>query len=156
MATCDLTCLSHITIYYQLYKVTSVSFTCDCTDRARSFPLLLFHGQVLQWKYLQFKFLIFFNLLTFNKQVLNLSREVNHTCSVLWLAVRCWCHTFMCTCSINSGSASWYPQSQIGMVWFCQLKIYPITLNLLIYNHGTCSWFLLLLCTSHSKCLEKN
>ncbi len=40
-----------------------------------------------------FKFLIFFNLLTFNKRVLNLagslSWEVNHTCSVLRLAVCC-------------------------------------------------------------------
>ncbi len=70
-----------------------------------------------------------------------------HACSVLWLAVRRWCHTFMCTRSINSGSswvdreswwsASWYQQSQIGVVWFCQLKTYPITLNLFIYHHGT-------------------
>ncbi len=39
--------------------------------------------------------------------LLGLSREVNHTCSVLrgmWLAVRHWCHIFMCTHSTNSGS----------------------------------------------------
>ncbi len=48
-----------------------------------------------------FKFLIFFNLLTFSK-------EVNHTCSVLWLAVHRWCHTFMCMHFINSWSSlSW-------------------------------------------------
>ncbi len=63
-----------------------------------------------------FKFLIFFNLLTFKEFWISLalSREVNHTCSVLWLAVRRWCHTFMCTRSINSGSSlSWQRKMMI-------------------------------------------
>ncbi len=41
-----------------------------------------------------FKFIIFFNLLT-------LSKTFNQGS---WLAVRRWCHTFMCMRSINSGS----------------------------------------------------
>ncbi len=58
-----------------------------------------------------FKFLIFFNLLTFNL------REVNRTCSVLWLAVHRWCHTFMCTHSINSGSSlSWQRKLMISFM----------------------------------------
>ncbi len=31
-------------------------------------------------------------------------------------------------------------QSQIGVVWFCQLKTYPITLTFFIYKHGTGPW----------------
>ncbi len=37
-------------------------------------------------------------------------------------------------------SASWYQQSRIGVVWFCQLKTNPVTLNLFIYHHGTGPW----------------
>ncbi len=48
---------------------------------------------------------------------LALSREVNHTCSVLWLAVRHWCHTFMCMRSINSGSSlSWQRKLMISFM----------------------------------------
>ncbi len=34
-------------------------------------------------------------------------------------------------------SASWYQQSQIGLVWFCQLKTNPVTLSLFSHHHGT-------------------
>ncbi len=37
-------------------------------------------------------------------------------------------------------SASWYQQSRIGVVWFCQLETNPVTLNLFIYHHGTGPW----------------
>ncbi len=37
----------------------------------------------------------------------------------------------------NWWSASWYQQSQIGVVWFCQLKTNPVTLHLFFYHHGT-------------------
>ncbi len=97
-----------------------------------------------------FKFIIFFNLLPSTKEFwisLALSWEVNHTCSVLWLAVRHWCHHSCARAPLTQDqawvdreswwSASWYQQSQIGVVWFCQLKTYPITLNLFIYHHGT-------------------
>ncbi len=36
---------------------------------------------------------------------------------MLWLAVRRWCHTFMCTCSINSGSSlSWQRKLMISFM----------------------------------------
>ncbi len=42
---------------------------------------------------------------------------MNHTGSVLWLAVRRWCHTFMCTRSINSGSSlSWQRKLMISFM----------------------------------------
>ncbi len=42
---------------------------------------------------------------------------MSHTCSVLWLAVRRWCHTFMCTRSINSGSSlSWQRKLMISFM----------------------------------------
>ncbi len=57
-------------------------------------------------------------------------------------------------------SASWYQYSQIVVVWFCQLKTYPITQNLLIYHHGTgpcCSlsrcWHLVIWCSMKNDCL---
>ncbi len=74
-----------ITIYYQLYKVTSqvllVTALIEQDNFHYFFSLLdnYFSGNA-------FKFLIFFNLLNFNKQVLNLAgslAKVNHTCSVL-------------------------------------------------------------------------
>ncbi len=34
-------------------------------------------------------------------------------------------------------SNSWYRQSQIGLVWFCQLKTNPVILSLLSHHHGT-------------------
>ncbi len=77
----------------------------------------------------------FFNLFTFNKRVLNLAG------SVLWLAVRRWCHTFTCTLSIISGSSlSWLRKMMISIM----VTIKPdwgglvlSTLNLLIYHHST-------------------
>ncbi len=108
-----------ITIYYQLYKLTSqVSLVTALIEQDNflylsSFMDKYFSGHV-------FKFIIFFNLLTVNKRVwisLALSREVNHTCSVLWLAVHRWCHTFMCTRSINSGSSlSWQRKLMISFM----------------------------------------
>ncbi len=99
-----------ITIYYQLYKVTSqVSLVTALIEQDNFLYLSSFMDKYFSGN--MFKFLIFFNLLTFNKEFwisLAVSWEVNHTCSVLWLAVRRWCHTFMCTHSINSGSnLSW-------------------------------------------------
>ncbi len=59
-----------------------------------------------------------------------------------------WWHTFMCTCSINSGSSlSWQRKLMVsfmvptnkagGLVWFCQLKTNPVTLSLFSHRHGT-------------------
>ncbi len=101
MATCEFTCLS-VYHYIITYKVTSQVSLVTALIEQDHFLYLSFHGQVLSGN--AFKFLMFFHLLTFNKRVLNLA-EVNHTCSVLWLAVLRWCHTFMCTHSINSGSS---------------------------------------------------
>ncbi len=73
-----------LTIYYQLYKLTSqVSLVTALIEKDNflylsSFMDKYFSGNV-------FKFLIFFNLLTFNKIVLNLAGSLarSHTCSVL-------------------------------------------------------------------------
>ncbi len=97
-----------------------------------------------------FKFLIFFNLLTFNKRVLNLAGSLARSESHL-LCVVIGCSPVMSHSCAHAPltqdqawvdreswwSASWYQQSQIGVVWFCQLKTYPITLSLFIYHHGT-------------------
>ncbi len=105
-----------ITIYYQLYKVTSqVSLVTAQIEQDNvlylsSFMNKYFCGTV-------FKFLIFFNLLTFNKRVLNLAEvTLAFTCFVLWLAVRRWCNTFMCTRSINS-------ELSLGSSWQRKLMI---------------------------------
>ncbi len=91
-----------ITVYDQLYKLNEqVSLVTALIEQDHFLYLSSFMDKCFSGN--AFKFLIFFNLLTFNKRVLNLA-EVSHTCSVLWLAVRRWCHTFMCTCFINSGS----------------------------------------------------
>ncbi len=90
-------CLSLYIITYKITSLVTALIEQDHFLYLSSFMDKCFSGNV-------FKFLMFFYLLTFNKQVLNLA-EVNHTCSVLWLAVLCWCHTFMCTHSINSGSS---------------------------------------------------
>ncbi len=101
-----------------------------------------------------FKFIIFFNLLTVNKRVLNLAGSLARSESHL-LCVGDWLFTADVTHSCARApltqdqawvdreswwSASWYQQSQIGVVWFCQLKTYPIILNLFIYHHGTGPW----------------
>ncbi len=93
----------------------------------------------------------FFNLLTFNKRVLNLARSESHL-----LCVVIGCSPLMSHSCAHAPltrdqawvdreswwSASWYQQSQIGVVWFCQLKTNPLTLNLFIYHHGTGPWSL--------------
>ncbi len=127
-----------LSLYYQLYKVTSQDSLVTA---------LIEQDHLLYWssfmdKYFSgnvFKFLIFFNLLTFNKRVLNLSgsrekwitpglccdwlftADVTHSCAhapltqdQAWVDRESW------------RSASWYQQSQIGVVWFCHLKTYPI------------------------------
>ncbi len=103
-----------------LYKLTSqVSLVTALIEQDHflylsSFMNKYFSGNV-------FKFLIFFNLLTFNKRVLNFAGSLawseSHPCSVLWLAVRRWCHTFMCTRSINSESSlSWQRKLMISFM----------------------------------------
>ncbi len=107
-----------------------------------------------------FKFFIFFNLLTFNKRVESREKWVTLALCCDWLfagdvtlALCCdWLFAGDVTHSCARASltqdqawvdreswwsASWYQQSQIGVVWFCQLKTNPITLSLLIYHHGT-------------------
>ncbi len=84
---------------------------------------------------MHFKLIIFFNLLTFSKTFNQGS----------WLAVLQWCHTYVLhklrikawVDKESWWSVSWYQQSQIGVVWFCQLETNPVTLNLFIYHHGT-------------------
>ncbi len=83
-----------------------------------------------------FKFLIFFNLLTFNKRVLNLAGSLARSESHL-LCVVIGCSPLVRVDRESWWSASRYQESQIAVVWFCQLKTYPITLNLFIYHHGT-------------------
>ncbi len=52
----------------------------------------------------------------------------------------------MCTCSTNSGSKpeltkkvddQHHGTNKAGLVWFCQLKTYPVTLSLFSSRHGT-------------------
>ncbi len=109
-----------ITIYYQLYKVTSEqdhflylssfmersSFGSRWLSREKWVTLAL----CCDWLF---------------------ADDVTHSCArapqtqdQVWVDRESW------------WSASWYRQSRIGVVWFCQLKTY-ITLNLLIYRHGT-------------------
>ncbi len=135
---------------YQLYKVTSqVSLVTALIEEDHFLYLSSFMDKYFSGN--AFKFLIFFNLLTFNIRVLNLAgslarseshlllccdwlfaADVTHSCArapltqdQAWVDRESW------------WSASWYQESQIGVVWFCQLKTYPITLNLFIYHHGT-------------------
>ncbi len=100
-----------------------------------------------------FKFLIFFNLLTFNKRVLNLvglSREkwitLARRCD--WLFAADVTHSCVRAPLTQDQALSWQRRLMIsfmvpqkpdwsGLVAKCQLKTYPITLNLLIYHHGT-------------------
>ncbi len=37
-------------------------------------------------------------------------------------------------------SASWYQQSRIELVWFCQLRTNPVTQSLFSHYHGTGPW----------------
>ncbi len=112
--------LVSITIYYQLYKLTSqVSLVTALIEQDNSLYLSSFMDKYFSGNV--FKFLIFFNLLTFNKRVLNLAGSLawseSHPCSVLWLAVPRWCHTFMCTRSTNSGSSlSWQRKLMISIM----------------------------------------
>ncbi len=83
-----------------------------------------------------FKFLIFFHLL--NKRVLN------HTCSVLWLAVRRWCHTFTCTRSINSGSSlSWERKLMISFMVPTKLGSVPSSSSTLLSLWNTTNTMML-------------
>ncbi len=127
-----------ITIYYQLYKLTSqVSLVTALIEQDHflywsSFMDKYFSGNV-------FKVLIFFNLLTFNKRVLNLTGSLTRSESHL-LCVVIGCSPLMSHFHVHAPltqdqawvdreswwSASWYQQSQIGVVWFCHLKTYPI------------------------------
>ncbi len=96
------------------------------------------------------------NLWTFNKDFC-----VSRARSVLWLAVRRWCHIFMCTCSVNSGSSlSW--QRKLMIIFMVPIKTdciglvlstlnLSITLNLFIYIHGTGPQPLLMSMTSDLK-----
>ncbi len=92
----------------------------------------------------------FFNLLTFNKRVLKLAgsitRSESHLLCCDWLFAADVTHSCACAPLTQDQawvdreswwSASWYQQSRIGVVWFCQLKTNPVTLNLFIYHHGT-------------------
>jgi len=91
-----------ITIYDELYKVTShvslvtaliMSFICHLSWTSTSVEMCL-------------------NLWTFNKDFC-----ISRARSVLWLAVRRWCHTFMCTRSVNSGSSlSWQRKLMISFI----------------------------------------
>ncbi len=132
-----------ITIYNQLYKLTSqVSLVTALIEQDNFLYLSSFMDKYFSGN--AFKFLIFINLLTFNKRVFEklitlalccdwlFAADVTHSCArapltqdQAWVDRESW------------WSASWYQQSQIGVVWFCQLKTYPITLNLFIYHHGT-------------------
>ncbi len=85
MATCDLVRVS-ITIYYQLYKLTSqVSPVTALIEQDNFLYLSSFMDKYFSGN--AFKFLIFFNLLTFNKRVLNLAgslaRSESHSLCVV-------------------------------------------------------------------------
>ncbi len=140
-----------IAIYYQLYKQTSqVSLVTALIEQDNFLYLSSFMDKYFSGN--AFKFLIFFNLLTFNKIVLNLAGSLARSESITLALCFDWLFAADVTHSCARApltqdqawvdreswwSASWYQQSQIGVVWFCQLKTYPITLNLLIYHHGT-------------------
>ncbi len=83
-----------------------------------------------------FKFFKSFNLFFF---ALTLSQEVNHSFKACdWLLITY--ATLLCAQApltqdqawVDRESwwlASWYQQSRIGLVWFCQLKTNPVTLS---------------------------
>ncbi len=154
-----------IAIYYQLYKLTSqVSHVTALIEQDNFLYLSSFMDKYFSGN--AFKFLIFFNLLTFNKRVLNLAgslaRSKSHLLCCDWLFAADVTNSCACTPLTQDQawvdreswwSASWYQQSQIGVVWFCQIKTYPITLNLFIYHQGTgpcTSWFCWVRCVPRS------
>ncbi len=82
-----------------------------------------------------FKLVILFNLLIFGNDSLTKSESQFQG---IWLDVRYWCHTFMCSGSTNSGSKSELTEkvddqhhgtSKARLEWFgfCQLKTNPVT-----------------------------
>ncbi len=112
-----------ITIYYQLYKITSqVSLVTALIEQDHflylsSFMDKYFSGNV-------FKFLIFFNLLTNKFWIsLALSREVNHQLFAADVTHSCARAQLIRIKTELTEKASWYQQSQIGVVWFCQLNL---------------------------------
>ncbi len=133
-----------ITKYYQLYKLTShISLVTALIEQDHFLYLSSFMDKYFSGN--AFKFFIVLNLLTFNKR---LSREKWITLALCcdWLFAADVTHS--CACALLTRdqawvdreswwSASWYQQSQIGVVWFCQFKMYLITLSLFICHHGT-------------------
>ncbi len=108
-----------ITIYYQLYKLTSqVSLVTALIEQDNSFICPLSWTSTSVEMRLNSSYSLISQPLTKEFWIsLALSREVNHTCSALWLAVHRWCHTFMCTRSINSGSSlSWQRKLMISFM----------------------------------------
>ncbi len=145
MATCDLTC-SSLYRYILSTKLTSqVSLVTTLIEQDHFLYLSSFMDKYFSGN--AFKFLIFFNLLTFNKRVLNLAgslaRSESHLLCCDWLFTADVTHSCAHAPLTQDQawvdreswwSASWYQQSQIGVVWFCQFKTNPITLNLFIYR----------------------
>ncbi len=89
-----------------------------------------------------------------------LSREVNHSFKACdWLLITDVTHSCAHAPLAQDQawvdreswwSASWYQQSWIGLVLFCQLQTNPVTLSLFSHHHGTGPWFLELVCLQAS------